>query len=134
MYKVFINDKVIYLIKKIKDIDISKDDTVHRYISLAKLLNDLKSFEEDKKASKLYIHSKMEPHKLFVKFASLYTNITAAGGIVRSSKGEILFIFRHKKWDLPKGKVDFSDHYYCFDHRVSGNVNFSFFQSSLPIE
>jgi mutator protein MutT len=32
--------------------------------------------------------------------------IQAAGGLVENEKGEILFIFRRGKWDLPKGKLD----------------------------
>lgn len=32
--------------------------------------------------------------------------IKAGGGIVRNSKNEILFIYRKKKWDLPKGKIE----------------------------
>lgn len=32
--------------------------------------------------------------------------ICAAGGIVYNDKGEILWMFRRGKWDLPKGKVD----------------------------
>ncbi len=32
--------------------------------------------------------------------------IDAAGGIVRNEEGQILFIYRRGKWDLPKGKRD----------------------------
>jgi ADP-ribose pyrophosphatase YjhB (NUDIX family) len=32
--------------------------------------------------------------------------IQAAGGLVLNEKGEVLFMFRRGKWDLPKGKVD----------------------------
>lgn len=32
--------------------------------------------------------------------------IEAAGGLVINEKGEVLFIFRRGKWDLPKGKLD----------------------------
>ena len=32
--------------------------------------------------------------------------INAAGGVVKNNKGEILFIFRMGKWDLPKGKIE----------------------------
>jgi 8-oxo-dGTP pyrophosphatase MutT (NUDIX family) len=32
--------------------------------------------------------------------------IQAGGGVVLSNKDEILFIYRRKKWDLPKGKLD----------------------------
>ena len=35
-----------------------------------------------------------------------FPKIVAAGGRVINDKNEILFIFRNKKWDLPKGKVE----------------------------
>ncbi|MBK9478652.1 MAG: NUDIX domain-containing protein [Bacteroidetes bacterium] len=37
---------------------------------------------------------------------SIYTKIEAAGGIVKNKQGQLLFIFRHGKWDLPKGKIE----------------------------
>jgi 8-oxo-dGTP pyrophosphatase MutT (NUDIX family) len=32
--------------------------------------------------------------------------IKAGGGLVKNESGEILFMFRRGKWDLPKGKLD----------------------------
>ena len=32
--------------------------------------------------------------------------IKAAGGLVSNAAGDFLFIFRNKRWDLPKGKVE----------------------------
>ncbi len=32
--------------------------------------------------------------------------ITAAGGIVENEDGKILFQYRRRKWDLPKGKLE----------------------------
>jgi 8-oxo-dGTP pyrophosphatase MutT (NUDIX family) len=32
--------------------------------------------------------------------------IRAGGGLVENEKGEVLFMFRRGKWDLPKGKTD----------------------------
>ena len=32
--------------------------------------------------------------------------VKAGGGLVYNSKGEILFIFRNGKWDLPKGGTE----------------------------
>ncbi|HCL83820.1 MAG TPA: hypothetical protein DIC22_07590 [Chitinophagaceae bacterium] len=32
--------------------------------------------------------------------------IRAGGGLVVNEKGEVLFMFRRGKWDLPKGKLD----------------------------
>lgn len=47
-----------------------------------------------------------EPKALFKEVKKSLTIIKAAGGLVKNAKGEYLFIFRNKKWDLPKGKVE----------------------------
>ncbi|NND76909.1 MAG: NUDIX domain-containing protein [Flavobacteriales bacterium] len=39
-------------------------------------------------------------------FKSHFKVIKAGGGVVENEEGKILFIFRLKKWDLPKGKLD----------------------------
>ena len=44
------------------------------------------------------------PDKFLSNFP--FPKIVAAGGRVINDKNEILFIFRDKKWDLPKGKVE----------------------------
>lgn len=44
--------------------------------------------------------------KLKETFFKLFKVIEAAGGIVQNEKKELLFIYRHGKWDLPKGKLE----------------------------
>lgn len=39
-------------------------------------------------------------------FRELFTEIMAAGGVVKNEDKDILLIFRKGKWDLPKGKAD----------------------------
>jgi ADP-ribose pyrophosphatase YjhB (NUDIX family) len=39
-------------------------------------------------------------------FRKQFDFVQAAGGLVINDQGEILFIYRHEKWDLPKGKVE----------------------------
>lgn len=39
-------------------------------------------------------------------FSSTLPVLVAGGGLVTNPKGEILFIFKDGKWDLPKGKVE----------------------------
>jgi 8-oxo-dGTP pyrophosphatase MutT (NUDIX family) len=39
-------------------------------------------------------------------FSGIFQIVEAAGGLVKNSKGEYLFILRNGKWDLPKGKID----------------------------
>ena len=44
--------------------------------------------------------------RLLEYFSSQFHIIEAAGGLVKNTKGEWLFIFRNEKWDLPKGKIE----------------------------
>jgi 8-oxo-dGTP pyrophosphatase MutT (NUDIX family) len=46
-------------------------------------------------------HGKLKKH-----FFSLFKILKAAGGVVGNETGEILFIFRRGRWDLPKGKIE----------------------------
>ena len=36
----------------------------------------------------------------------MFNIIKAGGGVVNNNKNQILFIYRLKRWDLPKGKLD----------------------------
>ena len=51
----------------------------------------------------LYNENFEKSKKAFYKH---FKTIQAAGGVVKNEVGEILFIFRRGKWDLPKGKKD----------------------------
>lgn len=42
----------------------------------------------------------------FQEFCSHFQEIPAAGGLVRNKDGKYLLIYRHKLWDLPKGKQE----------------------------
>lgn len=53
-----------------------------------------------------YVLVSPNPKKMLKKIKGQCTMIKAAGGLVENAKGEFLFIFRNKKWDLPKGKVE----------------------------
>ena len=44
--------------------------------------------------------------KLLKTFLKKLPNVVAGGGKVLNSKGDILFIYRNDKWDLPKGKIE----------------------------
>jgi ADP-ribose pyrophosphatase YjhB (NUDIX family) len=46
------------------------------------------------------------PTAVFNQLKQQFTLINAAGGVVKNSQSEYLFIFRRGKWDLPKGKLD----------------------------
>lgn len=46
------------------------------------------------------------PTAVFNQLKEQFSMINAAGGLVKNSQSEYLFIFRRGKWDLPKGKLD----------------------------
>jgi ADP-ribose pyrophosphatase YjhB (NUDIX family) len=47
--------------------------------------------------------------KAWKKFSDQFEFVQAAGGVVVNKEGKMLFIYRHEKWDLPKGKVEFGE-------------------------
>ncbi len=57
-------------------------------------------------SKKSYIFLTKNPKETFKKLKKNCEIIKAAGGLVESANGNYLFIFRNKKWDLPKGKLE----------------------------
>jgi len=52
----------------------------------------------------IFLHTPLE--ELRKAFWKKFILIKAGGGLVKNEKGEVLFMFRRGKWDLPKGKLD----------------------------
>ncbi|MDQ7948325.1 MAG: NUDIX domain-containing protein, partial [Pedobacter sp.] len=59
-----------------------------------------------KRSAKNFVVLGKAPKKIFKSFKKKVTTIKAGGGLVENANGEFLFIFRNKKWDLPKGKIE----------------------------
>ena len=102
MYKVFFNQKPIVLTTEITT---PKEDSPFFYVKFTNkkfIVHALKS----KKVKMLFLyHSKEE--KLWYYFFNMFKLIEAAGGLVRNlNTNQYLFIFRNKKWDLPKGRIN----------------------------
>ena len=102
MYKVFFNQKLILLTT---DIIPPKEDSPFFYVKFTNkkfVVQILKS----KKVKMLYLYHSKED-KLWYYFLNMFKLIEAAGGLVRNLKtNHFLFIFRNKKWDLPKGRIN----------------------------
>ena len=100
-YRIYINDNTLFIsdsapkqLKKIQRLDAQYFDFPTFYKNLGK------------GPAEYYILIDPDPKRLFLKLKKSCELIKAAGGLVRSAKGNYLFIFRNKKWDLPKGKVE----------------------------
>ncbi|MBP93342.1 ADP-ribose pyrophosphatase YjhB, NUDIX family [Bizionia echini] len=100
MYKVFVNDKPIILTTEVE-----KEASFKNYLLKSVAINKVIKELNKKSVKEVHlIHSKEE--KLLKKFLKKLPNVIAGGGKVYNDKGDILFIFRNKKWDLPKGKTE----------------------------
>lgn len=100
-YKIYINNNSLYI-----------TDTVPEHIENFKQLQladlNFKAFYKSikKEDAEHYVIINENPKAVFqsIKKSCLY--IKAAGGLVKNDKNQFLFIFRNKRWDLPKGKVE----------------------------
>ena len=100
MLQIFYQDKPIIITDSISD-----DNTVSNIkFKDFKLKSALKILLKKKVLSLRLIANNKK--KALKKILKLLPNIKAGGGKVVNSKGEILFIFRNNKWDLPKGKAE----------------------------
>jgi len=93
------------MVNAISEDYLTPDCLVHQYHSKKILKSVIADFQQSETCHQLILYDK-SIKKLFENFISLYKIIIAAGGLVRNKKGEILFIFRNGKWDLPKGKKE----------------------------
>jgi 8-oxo-dGTP pyrophosphatase MutT (NUDIX family) len=97
MYKVFVNDKPLFLtneIAKETDFQLFLLETVDIEQLIIKMFNN-----KIKKANLYYPDEK----EILKKVKEKIPVCKAGGGLVYNKKGEVLFIYRNGKWDLPKG-------------------------------
>ncbi|WP_395044990.1 NUDIX hydrolase [Flavobacterium sp.] len=100
MYKVFVNDKPLFLtneIEKETDFQIFLLESIDVEQLIIKMFNN--------KIKKAYLYYPDEK-ELLKKVKEQIPVKKAGGGLVFNKNGEVLFIFRNGKWDLPKGGCD----------------------------
>lgn len=100
MYKVFVNNRPLFLTNKIEketDFQLFLLDSIDIEQLVTKIFKD--------KIHKAFLYHPDE-QEILTTLKSKIPVEKAAGGLVFNKKGEILFIFRNGKWDLPKGGVE----------------------------
>lgn len=103
-YKVFIKDKLILFTENMNIPMNDKNVLFYRYKGMDKLLLEFEQFIRMRKIKTLVVYRKKNVDLLFRLFIGNFKLTRAAGGAVISKKEEVLMIFRHGRWDLPKGK------------------------------
>jgi 8-oxo-dGTP pyrophosphatase MutT (NUDIX family) len=106
--KIYFDEKVVYLCDKL---DPTFSHLVHRAgvvlineTTSAAVQRTIKNIESGAVTMAILLGANFEALKKL--FFSFFNNIEAAGGIVQNKDGELLFIYRLSKWDLPKGKME----------------------------
>lgn len=100
MYKVFVGDRPIILTTKVEQ-ETNFKNYLLKTVNMTKVIRNLNKgvYNEVR-----LIHK--NPDKILKHFLKKLPNVIAGGGKVFNDKGEILFIYRNDKWDLPKGKAE----------------------------
>jgi 8-oxo-dGTP pyrophosphatase MutT (NUDIX family) len=99
MYKVFVNEKKLLLSKQSENLE--KTLGYEGVTSLEIALDLL----ENTSVKELNVFGD-NIDEIWTEFQKLFRIIEAAGGVVNNETGEILFIKRLGRWDLPKGKME----------------------------
>lgn len=99
MYKVFVNEKKLLLSKQPENLEKSIG---YENVTTLEIALDLL---ENTSVKELNVFGN-DIDGIWREFQNLFRIIEAAGGVVNNSNGEILFIKRLGKWDLPKGKME----------------------------
>ncbi|MDN3596563.1 NUDIX hydrolase [Zunongwangia endophytica] len=100
MYKVFVNDTPIILSTN-KDLGGEYKTYSIKTVRLKRLIRKINKG----KITHVNLYHKKE-EKLLKFLRKKIKPVIAGGGKVYNTKGEILFIYRNDKWDLPKGKIE----------------------------
>lgn len=103
MYKVFLNDRLIEICTQKNS---KKNNLVVKFdesVTEKTIRNWFADFLTENSKQISLVHP--NPGIFFQLFRSVFLEVPAAGGVVKS-ENRLLFIFRNGKWDLPKGKID----------------------------
>jgi 8-oxo-dGTP pyrophosphatase MutT (NUDIX family) len=100
MYQIFVNDKPIILTTEVE----RETDFKNFLLTTVSMRKVLKEIQNKHIASVRLID--LDKEGLIKKFLKKLPNVIAGGGKVYNDKGEVLFIYRNDKWDLPKGKAE----------------------------
>ena len=77
----------------------------HKFNDQTGLKSIIDRFLADPSLSCVNIYSYQVDY-LWQVFCNCFRNVDAAGGVIRDNKSRILFIWRLKRWDLPKGHIE----------------------------
>ncbi|MBL4754147.1 MAG: NUDIX domain-containing protein [Flavobacteriales bacterium] len=105
MYKIFINDKPLYLVEKFSEYQDYNTSLLVNFHGQEDLGFGIETLENQRHVLSLMVFN-ADLNKLWDAFRKDYKFIEAAGGLIENADSQHLLIYRNGKWDLPKGKLE----------------------------
>jgi len=106
MYKVFSNNKAVSFCEQHKLFTIPDNCLITDFVSEELMIAQHREFLSSPEMKEMFINCGKHVNKIFRLFTSHFLLLKAAGGVVENPEGDVLFIYRCGRWDLPKGKVE----------------------------
>jgi 8-oxo-dGTP pyrophosphatase MutT (NUDIX family) len=105
MYKIFFYDRMLGICNNWLLCSNQENAIIYKVIKKKGIKTIIRQFQQNQAMQELWLFTE-EPDKIMDEVKTLFTVIEAAGGLVRNINNELLLIFRHDHWDLPKGKQE----------------------------
>lgn len=105
-YKVFFNDRTLFLTESVLDLNFSKASIQCFNPTEQEFIEFVDSFNNDSTIPSAAVMLDDSLSELLQRLKLHYKYIQAAGGLVENKDGLYLVIHRLGCWDLPKGKVE----------------------------
>jgi len=103
MYKVHFENRFVTISSEPDRLQ--KYGLFHKFRDTDEFYRILTDFQSDKSIRSLNVYGTNIKH-IWKIFRIYFSEVSAAGGLVRHISGRYLFIKRYDKWDLPKGHIE----------------------------
>jgi 8-oxo-dGTP pyrophosphatase MutT (NUDIX family) len=103
MYKIHFENR--FIIVSSEPDRLQKYGLFHKFHDTNELYKLISEFQSDKNIKSINIYGPDIKH-IWRIFRIYFTEVEAAGGLVKHESGRYLFFERNGKWDLPKGHVE----------------------------
>ena len=101
--KIYFGSKTLFLTDSKKDTDSFKWDIIEYFKDASDILKIINQLDSNIKINSICVYYH-DVNFVLSLIESQFSLIEAAGGIIKNSTNQLLFIFRNGVWDLPKGK------------------------------